>query len=197
MKTKIKAHGFALWELLIIIVVLLVVGGIGAYVWNKKNEQKTAPASSKTETTQSVPKESDKTATYFTVKEWGVRAPYDDASDFIYTLDKDGNIAEVKSKKLLAMRAGCEYGDGGIGILSRVLPSEPAPYSEDGHYTVEDWAKDSPDYVKKVGNYYYIDTPPQQTCAAANTKNYEEISKVAEQKANDLKALIKKLEAVN
>ncbi len=57
MNTKIKEHGFALWELLIIIVVLLVVGGIGAYVWNKKNEQKTTTVSSKTVTAKPDTKE--------------------------------------------------------------------------------------------------------------------------------------------
>ncbi len=125
-----------------------------------------------------------------------MRAPYDDASDFIYTLDKDGNNAKVKSKKLLAMNQGCDFGDDGfIGYLYRALPSDPAPSEVEDSTTVEQRAKEYPDGFKKIGDYYYYVIGPQQTCFAANTKNVEEISKVAEQKSNDLKAIVKKLEA--
>ncbi len=192
MKTKMKEYGFALWELLIIIVVLAVVGGIGAYVWTKKSEQKTTTTSSNTDTSQSGVKESSKTTPYFTIKEWGVRMPQTDVGDFMYEMSSDGKSAELKSKKLQSLGHGCQ--EGFIGRIYRLLPTDLVPSEGPHDITVEQVIKETPD-IPHIGGFYYFVVSPQQTCAIENSDIVRDVANVQEQKYNEVQDAIKKIEA--
>ena len=93
MKKFNKNSGFTVIEGLLILVILVIIGSTGWYVWHsQKNADKTYDSSSDTSQTASSNNKSTTTQQYLVIKEWGVKVPEMPAGNMIsYEISPYGN----------------------------------------------------------------------------------------------------------
>lgn len=176
MQKKItNTKGFATVELLIAVAVVLVLGVAGVLVYNQQHKTK-APVS--TSTTTNTKAETSKTTDattktnktgYYTIKEWGVEAPYNGDQTLTYAVKADQSnpgveMAVFNSSQLTqsAQLPDCTA-DGGGGIIARAQAGTTV-YGGDSPTLVQNFPG-----TKKVGDYYYWYEPNQdsQSCGAS------------------------------
>jgi hypothetical protein len=187
---KLTSQGFTAFEAILIVVILAIIAGTGFYVYHaNKKASDTLNTASKAQSEPSVHKNtgtklSASSQGFFTIKEWGVRAPYTGSDTFSYGLEDGGQSATVLSKKVTASDSACTtYGAGQIG---QYLATDSAG-TDDSDLTVAQDAKDHPGLYTKVGENYYRFFHDQAGCKDINVQN----------EANQtVKALVSKLEAV-
>lgn len=148
---KNNQKGFTVFEVVLVVIALVAIGFAG-YFAHQSRQDKTdysinAPIKSK-----AVKSSGDQTSSqrYFTITEWGVRAPYSGFDTLTYKLGD--NLATVMSQDLSEKYSGCQ--DYGAGLIRRLLPSEGA-YPDGSGPSVEQYAAQNPGMFTHVGNYYY------------------------------------------
>jgi hypothetical protein len=104
-------------------------------------------------------------ATYFTIKEWGVKAIYSGTDTFTYTLSGDGKLATVISKHLASEDSGCA--SFGAGQIKRLVGTDGAYADGDGP-SVAEYAQQNPGLYVKVGDYYYQFVHDQAECGSVS-----------------------------
>lgn len=190
---KVNDRGFSAVEAVIVVVVVVAIAAAGWFVY-KHNQKK--PATSTTKTTASTSQSSSTgkstpatgtttpTATYYTIKEWGVKAPYSGQDTFTYTL-KDNNAAAVfVSKKLAGEDSGCTT--FGAGQISRYLGTGMA--NQEGTLTIEQNAKVNPGLYTHIGNYYYQFIHDQSQCGKAPIADQNQANDTVKSFVTDLQA---------
>lgn len=172
--------GFSVVEVLLAVVVVLVLGG-SAYLVYHSHHKKPAESTSTVEsqstkptqkTSSSTSKPSTPATTYFTIKEWGVQAPYS-GSDLSYSTASDSSsIMTLESQAVDATipasdtSASCKSGNA--GSIGRYLPTNTIPGPSQA--TAQTYITQSSDAVySKVGSYYYIYWPPTAGCSTDTT----------------------------
>lgn len=159
---KWNQKGFTGFEIVLVLVALIATGAAGYYAYQVRHTQ---PADNSVnvphkKVTQSSAPQPSTPAQYFSIKEWGVKAPYSGADTLTYKLN--GNVATVASKQLSAKYSGCsEYG---AGQIRRLQPSDGA-YPDGSGPTVEQYASQNPGLYTKVGSYYYQFKHDDSVCA--------------------------------
>jgi len=126
------------------------------------SEQNTTPATSNTSTnsqTSTNKGTTSSTTTYFTIKEWGIRAPYSGSLTLKYTVRSSG-IVSLSSSQLAAGGPDVCTADGNsdAGNLGRYLPTDAnlapkIPANETAEQYIEQNATVP---HAKIGDYIYI-----------------------------------------
>jgi uncharacterized protein (UPF0333 family) len=176
-KTQIQA-GFAAIQTLLIAVILVMVGGVGWYVWrtsdqaNKNMEnaestaQKTAAASAKN--------------SYLVLKEWGVKFKIpSDQNGVTYFTTPDVRKGETPQAVYLTSKTlydtthhtlSCQTGGIENVILSRYKVGDNRPFGTP--YSKEELDNLIKVFGAKVGDYYYLPSDPnycQENAVALQT----------------------------
>lgn len=203
-KNRKNQSGFAHVVIVAAVVVVAVLGGSGYAVYHAHHKTKSEDTSTQTTstgnkqsktTTSSTSKSTTNNSTtppttaYFTIKEWGVQAPYS-GSDLSYSPDSgDASVMLLASKQMGDASASCKAGDA--GYIGRYAPTDilPGPAQQTaGAYFSQNFAADAkPDY-SKIGNYYYLYVAPQEDCAA-NAANYTQATSAARSIVDSLQAI--------
>lgn len=188
---NVNQKGFSAIEALLILVIVGIIGGTGYYVYHatQKSSDSYDSATSVSQSNASFKKKDTKEDSakqnYVTIKEWGIRAPYDGKDTLTYTID--GDVARFNSKQLNDKYPDCEQA-GTAGAIGRYKPSDDAgPAGDAGVTAMQDAAKNPSKYVQ-VGDYYYSFTHVQFGCA-------DDVSAVSAAN-DDVAALVPKLKAV-
>lgn len=186
---KKTQKGFALIEGLLIILILVIIGFGGYYVWNsQKQTNKTLDTAASTSQKAASSEAANKPGQmYLTIKEWGVRLPYSGDDIYTYKINPDNpKLASVISKNL-ADKYQCT--DSGAGTLVRNSPDDNIGPPFDSGLTVKEDAQQNPGAYKVVGNYYYGFSHDKFACSDSVTSETQD-------NANDsVMALLPKLEA--
>ena len=171
----IRRHqeGFGTIEIVILLVVVAVVAGSGYFIYRTHQDRVKTPGviHSATQSTSN-PQSS---ASYFTIVEWRVRAPYS-GSDLTYRIDASNpNLAWLSSQQLSNSDPSCKTvatNSGNDGSIGKYLPTDEMPSDPPINKTVQQFlsqdfaATDSatPNYAK-IGSYYYIYSQGQTSCS--------------------------------
>ena len=162
--TQNKQAGFNIVELLVIIVAVGVIGVGGWFVY-QHNRPKPTGATGGTQTTNQTTNQQSTTTTYFTITEWGVRAPYSGSLKLSYSISSDGKTATFSSDQLTALSSDCV---GAGGSIVRYAPTDFAGPYEQGQ-TVSQIATAHPGTYNHIGAYYYIFRHSQSGCGDIST----------------------------
>lgn len=193
--TKRNQSGFGVVEVLIIVLVIAALAGTiyAAYQRLKHTGAKNSAATSQHQATT----QPAQTATqYFTIKEWGVRAPYSGNLKLSYTLSSTssgGGSAVFSSDQLTALSNACI---GGGGAITRWAPydqvSEGPPDANTPTAANFFAGKDPSTFpYAHIGNYYYMFVHVQGGCSDLNTTGA-----LQSQTNNAVKALVVNLQAI-
>jgi hypothetical protein len=169
-------RGFTAVETLIIVLVLVVLGGAGYFVWHaQRTGEKTVNLSGSTS--------SKPNTKFLTIKEWGVAVPMPAnvmTSDIYYKLKADNTAgatdAILGSTKLGALVASCDInnstGSTPFGWIEKMAPSAYAQAKADATNT-------GVTNGTLLGGYYYVWQAPRGNCyeisAKGNTKLQSQI----------------------
>jgi hypothetical protein len=163
--------GFSIVELVMALVILALIGTVGWLVYNKDHKLTANPVAVTAKSAKSASVIPAAPA-YFTIKEWGVRAPYSGKADVVYSIFADDpSSAWLSSQQLAAIDPNCEVkpNSGNVGYVGRYLPTGDIP-TTDGHaetaqaFVTQDLTDGSSLSYSKVGQYYYIYWTGQQGC---------------------------------
>ncbi len=192
---KKNQKGIALIETLLIILILVIIGFGGYYVWHTQKQtdkilNQAAATSQKTTATKPAQK-------YFTIKEWGVRAAYNGKFTLNYTIQDNGTepaLALFSSKQLEASDSACSANNGDGGIVQRYRSTDEI-FLEDGtdsKQSAADFANtlNKSDYGH-AGNYYYFFKGPQAQCGVSQNSG-----DIQTQTVGTVKSLLAKLQAI-
>lgn len=189
--------GFAVLESLLILVIIAIIGGTGYYVWHSKAQTDknldNASNSSQSLVTQNTKSKSNKAAVpatatkYLTIKEWGIRIPYNGEDTFSYHIDPSNpGLASIISADL-SKNYDCTA--SGAGMIIQFAPSDGSSPSGDGP-TVKEYEAQHPGTYKIIGDNYYLITHDQSSCSGSVTAD-------AQNQANQtVIALQPKIEAI-
>lgn len=170
MKRQSRQAGFSIVEAVIAVVAIGVIGTAGFFVY-QHNRPKTTGATGTTNppTNQQTGTTPPTNTTYFTISEWGVRAPYSGSLKLSYTIatDSTGNSsATFSSDQLTALSTDCT-GRGG-SIIRWAAGTKYAEGTSDANTpTVATYfqGKDAKAYnYAHIGNYYYTFAHDQAAC---------------------------------
>ncbi len=190
---KNNQKGFGVAVVLLGIAVVVLAGAVGWMVYDR-NQNKPVKSDNTTPSQQAAPNTPQATSTtqastqkYFTIKEWGIRAPYDGQDTLTYDLADNANVTSVISADLAAKDKACsKFGAGQIRRLSADDYASPAQY---GSKVSEDY-KSNPDHYVVIGKYYYSFMHDQAACGSGVTAEQQNQANAT------TSALIKKFEAV-
>ena len=181
-KTQNHQSGFGAVLAVIIVAVILALGGSGYVVYRAHHKTTNPPTTSSSVAKTSTPpakKSSGSTSTstqpttaYFTIKEWGVQAPYS-GTDLTYSVitGSPNQIALTSS----SLPQCTDSTLGNTGLVGRYLPTDnvstgPIPKTAQQYFS-QDFAASGatkPAYTK-VGSYYYMYIPPQDECSTTTS----------------------------
>jgi len=182
--------GFISIETFLIIVVLVLVGGTGYFVYHatkKTNDTFTAaakaaestPDTSKPHASSSTSAKSVPTKEYLAIKEWGVKIPLTESTKDAYYvfLQNDTSSAYLSLHSLDGTQ--CAADQTSIGAVFRYLPGDQDPESHEFYSSI---------YTDgiKVGNYYYRYASPQAGCSD-NNQTQTKASDARQQLMNSIK----------
>ena len=193
MRRREHQSGFSATVILlaVLVVAVLAVTGLVVYQHHKPSNAKNSAATSSTPTTTqpkstTTPQPAQSTTQYFTITEWGVRAPNTTTDTFTYNVSSDGKSAYVKSAQLANKDSACTYGSA--GTIVRYSPTDYTdPYNQGP--TVQQQATQTPSLYVHIGNYYYIFRHTQSQCGSVSITDLNN--------ANDeVKALAANLQAI-
>lgn len=182
-------NGIALIETLLIILILVIIGFGGYYVWHtQKQTDKTlnqaSSTSQKTVTTAS--KTPVSSVKYLKITEWGVRMPYTGSDTFTYAFNPAAgpDLIQVISKELSG-KYGCTT--EGAGTISRLKPTDTIDAAGD---LTSLYAADHPHTLGYVKGYYYSFGHDQDACS-------DSVAPTVQNQANDaIKADVSKIQAI-
>jgi hypothetical protein len=161
MKKQPKTKGFSTIEGLLILVIVLILGGVGWYVWHStKSTNEILNNAEKISDTQKKTPTSEQMTNYLSIKEWKVRLPLSPLIDDAYyvastnTEETDGtpNAALLGIKSLDSAGCEAERGNKGglpIAAILKSLPTDTDPVS--GTLYTEEY----PNGVTIEGYYYF------------------------------------------
>lgn len=161
-----KQKGFSVIEALLIVFVVaaLAITGLVVYQHHKSGSANSNAATSTTQTNTkpqntSTTQPAQTTTQYFTITEWGVRAPYSGPLNLQYAANGSGSMAVSSSQLAAGGPAVCSAaGNSDAGNIARYLPTDAdlgphMPVTE----TAQQYIAQNPTVPHAtVGNYIYI-----------------------------------------
>ena len=197
--------GFTVIEVLLLLLVISVIGFGGYYVLNSqhnnRNNTKTTPSlTSDVKSTKSPASQNNTPSTptqnYFTIKEWGVRAPYNGSLKLEYKLipvdQGQAPYINLSSKELDNSSTYCASHNGYGGVISKYKPSDKfhTEAGDTGETATQAAAKLDKNKYRFLGDYYFYDQA--QAVCGDNQSSYD----IQTQTSNDIKSLLQKLEMI-
>lgn len=174
-KNKNIEAGFGALEIILIVALVTVIGVVGYQAWQNSQTKTTHQTSSKsTSPTPTTP--ASPAVKYFTIKEWGVKAPLSGTDQLSYTIS--GNLATIISGELAAKNAGCST--YGAGQIRRLSPTDGVQATGTGA-AAADYAKQNPGSLTYVGGYYYMYVHDQAACSTDQSIDAQNQANVATQ----------------
>jgi len=171
MKKIDNESGFSVVELLLVIIIVILLGFIGWYIYH--TDHKATP--SNTTTSKTASSSSKKSVSYFTITQWGVRAPYSGSLTLEYTISTSGgqSYAILSSSQLDASDPACQSAGNYGGIITRyastdIVQDEGGSSGLTPSQYFSQYDISSAEY-SHVGNYYYLYTHPQAACSSSQT----------------------------
>lgn len=178
-----KQRGIAPLAILVVILTVVIIGGVGYYIANRKDSTKPA-ASSPTPTTQPQAPEvepSPPTATsstdIFKIKELGVQfAIPKSLADLTYHTEQTklpksqtGTVAYFSTKKLAQADPKCSDADGGVAAIMKVA----GQYPTDDEYAAGNYGR----LVKQFSSFYI--SYDKSSAACSNKPDVEQLRTTA------------------
>jgi hypothetical protein len=184
---KLNQKGFSAIEGLLIIIVILMIGFIGYYVWHtQKDANKTLDTATKSaQTSSSSPSKQTKAADqkYLDIKELGVKFKLSDAIKDAYYIkgSNDYYYVSVHSFDNNPDLAGCmatDNGTYGSGLMAVIVAKLGEP---NGSFAGDPWTLDSIKQagLKQVGDSYYGFQHGNGPCWNVEATNADAISQQA------------------
>lgn len=185
MKTKhTQQVGSGVMAVLLAIAVALVLSGSAYLLYHSHHKKSPENTSTVTDQSTKPTQKSDSTTTkpstpattYFTIKEWGIQAPYS-GSDLTYSADSaNTHMMWINSRQLGSDSSACKIttDSGNAGIIGRYLPTDtlpgPAQETAQQYFSQAFSASNSGEsHFAKIGSYYYLYMPPQDNCSTNTT----------------------------
>lgn len=162
---KHNQKGFTVVEILLALLVAAAIGFGGYYVWHTQHTAKpaTTTASTSAPATTSTPTTTQK---YFTISQWGIKAPYNGSLTFQYRIvtQEGATWVYVTSKQLVDAASECTD----IVALARYLGSDAyldGAGRSTGESVLQSVTDGSITEYSKVGSYYYTYSHGHANCA--------------------------------
>src|SRR6266536_1895610 len=129
MKRREHQSGFSIVEAVVIVAAIGIICAAGWFVYQHNRPKATNAASNTNQTTNSQTTTTPtQTTTYFTITEWGVRAPYSGSLKLSYKMSSDKRTATFSSDQLTALSSDCVgYGGALVRWAKDDLVSEGTP----------------------------------------------------------------------
>ena len=163
-----KNKGFTLVEVLLLIVVLILVGGLGYLGFKQVNKKSKTSTSSTTTTKTTTPTTTAATTTpnqsIIKIPELGIKITVPDAiKDLTYsTLTADGNVyARFSTTSVISLDSACSVTFGPLGQLSKT----------NGQYPSAGINGESAMLVKQYSTFYIGYNTPQSACSKDDNIN--------------------------
>jgi hypothetical protein len=161
-------EGFGLVGVLIAIIVLVVAGSTGAYVYHRDHEKKAviagstsnkSPRQATAKTTTGSQSSTTTQGSYLTIKEWGVHLTLDStmASMYYYISPNLPDVAYFSLKTISDIAPNCAADKGGLGAIARLTEAEQKAA------TANPSALNQPATIH-IGNYWYSVVHAQGAC---------------------------------
>jgi hypothetical protein len=164
----------------LIILILVLAGGIGWYVWNK-NAPTAVSSTSATRTAQ--PQNS---SDYLVIKEWGVRFKLSEnvKNDIYDFYDSSKDQVRFGSNKFASLEPLCAANQIDLGTtFTRVAHGLPKPNGSTGPF-------------KTVGNYDYLFVPSSVGCNQNNKLNDQQSNEIGSEETGVTEGIIKTLQQI-
>jgi len=192
---KYNQKGFTAVEGLLIAIIVLMIGFIGYYVYHSQQQANKTLNSAQAEgvSTSAAKKTStsgnaSSATRYFTISQWGVRAPYSGTDSFTFSYSAGGGTSALVISSNLAKTYGCTT--FGAGQIAKSSADDPANDPANPSATVGEDITSNPSMYTKVGSYYYSFAHDNAACSDSVTVD-------AQNAANDtVKALVAKLQII-
>jgi hypothetical protein len=197
--------GFISMELFLIVMVAIIVGGTGYFVYQatkKTNDTFSAAAKAADSTPQAQTANDNTTPMVYLIPEWHLTATLKPAPKLLiqHTIKQQSGQtwAQFSSQELKDLDAACASDrTAAAGVINRAKGAGPA-YGPDGEplgKTVQQLI-DSGDLknYKKVGDYYYWYESPQGLCGGTQ-ENQQQIQQVQTATENAVKSIVANLKA--
>lgn len=156
---KKNQQGFSLIEIMLLLFVVVLISGLGYFVWNQNNSSNQNPASQGSSNSGSNTQNSQTAATkYLEIKEWGVKFPLSDTiADAVYAPSNDTTRRMDLSTASLA-NTDCGVTGSATPGLYRFSDVTSSPDYDDRAVTLKEDAV-------KIGDYYFTYANPQAMCS--------------------------------
>lgn len=180
MKKRYGQNGFAVLEIILLVVIVGLIAGAGWYVYNSQHKTKndlnnisssetTLQKTTKSASTSNPATSQTTTQKYLVISQWGVKVPLtSDIADLTYTIDSAGSGVSFNSAKFVTLTNGqCNLAN--VDYLGRMLKTtDPnAPYLG-GTYA-------SFFSLKQIGSNYYAYVLPIQMYCQQTPSNQTQI----------------------
>jgi len=194
-KLASNQSGFNIVEAIVVVAVVGVIGAAGwfAVLHNKAKPTNAAAGTGNHATTQqsnTTPTPPPSTTNYLVIKEWNVRVPYSGSLKLTYTMSSDDRTAYFSSDQLTALSSDC-IGEGGrvVRYASTDKVSE-GPADANTPTAQQAFANADPSTHGHVADYYYVFGHAQSGCGDVST------TAALQAQTNDaVQALVPKLQA--
>lgn len=183
--------------LLVLIVTALAATSLVVYQHQKSSSAKSSAATGTTQTTtqpqnSTTAQPAQTTTQYFTIKEWGVRAPYSGNLKLSYTMSPGNQTATFSSDQLTALSSDCTNRGGSILRWASTDQVSNGPVDASTPTATNYFAGKDPSTFgyAHIGNYYYMFVHDQAACGDLTST-----TAVQSQTNNAVKALVPTLQA--
>jgi hypothetical protein len=190
--------GFSVVEILLVLIIIILIGFVGWFIYHS-DHKKTTPTPVVTSTTKKAA--STKLAaqvSYFTISQWGVRAPYSGSLSLEDSVQASSTpeTASFSSSQLDASDATCQSAGNYGGVVQRYASTDIV-MNEDGtssgqtpaqYFSANDISSST---YKQVGNYYYWYIHPQGICGSS-----QDSQNLQSQTDDAVKALVQNFQAI-
>jgi hypothetical protein len=195
-KIRKNNMGFTIVELLLVIIILILLGFVGWYIYHT-NHKTTTPT-----TTSNVKSTSTSTSIkYFTITQWGIRAPYNGSLTLEYSTPtgSDPSYINLSSAQLDASDPSCQSSGNYGGAFEQYVSTDivsledgtssgqtPAEYIASGGFGGLNGGK-----YAQIGNYYYFYVQPQGVCSSSQSSQ-----NIQTQTTNAFESIVQNLKAI-
>ena len=181
-------HGFSIITLILGMVVLILLVLSGWYIYRTAHEPKTnAPIKTlSTNKTKSQTQQTSTTSskTYFTIPQWGVRAPYSGSLTLEYSVSSgsDPSTTNLSSAQLDASDPNCKNNPKYGGMFERFPASDIVinPNKNSSGVTSQNsssQANHGNNWIK-IGNYYYWYIPVKGFCGSTKSSELAQMQTI-------------------
>ncbi len=155
-KLKNNQNGFGAMELVLVLVIIVILGGVGWYVLKARNNTNNSYNNASTSTNVTKP-----VSNTISIKEWGVKLSVGTVSDATYKLVGNNKAFLMTNSMSTDSKCTNYYTSDwpSFAFIVRAKPTDLPVFGDDPGTnppkTAQEYAAKYPSYVKKLNSYYY------------------------------------------